>query len=119
LGAWERIILLFSAGSRSMDPIWPESAADRTRELCAKAGFDHRVVHADDTAELLGMAESPAELWREFSDRYGTNTSHFLGTFLVNLVGRRICQPRTPTEYASSSTAPSGDGGAWPKWTGC
>ncbi len=75
-----------------MDPLWPESAAGRARELCAEAGFQHRVMYVDDTVELLSMNESPAKLWREFADQYGSDTSHFFGTFFVNLVGRRICE---------------------------
>lgn len=75
-----------------MDPLWPESAAGRARELCAEAGFQHRVLYPVGTAALLGMEGSPAALWEEFAERYGCDTSHFFGTFLVNLVGRRICE---------------------------
>lgn len=75
-----------------MDPIWPESAATRARELCSEAGFQHRVMYAEDIAELLEMGESPTELWRGFADHYGSDTSHFFGTFLINLVGRGICE---------------------------
>ncbi|MBB5159652.1 hypothetical protein [Saccharopolyspora phatthalungensis] len=74
-----------------MDPIWPESAAERAGELCAEAGFQHRVMYAEDIAELLGMNGSPVELWHEFAAQHGPDTSHFFGTFLINLVGRRIC----------------------------
>ncbi|MGB8963821.1 MAG: hypothetical protein WCC38_17930 [Pseudonocardiaceae bacterium] len=75
-----------------MDPLWPESAAGRARELCAEAGFQHRVLYPINTTALLGMEGSPAALWEEFAERYGSDTSHFFGTFLVNLVGRRICE---------------------------
>jgi hypothetical protein len=77
-----------------MDPLWPESAADRARALCMTAGFDHRVLYPDDTASLLGMSDSPQRLWEEFSHHYGADSSHFFGTFFVNLAGRQICQER-------------------------
>ncbi|OEV03770.1 hypothetical protein AN219_38035 [Streptomyces nanshensis] len=75
-----------------MAPIWPESAADRARELCAEAQFSHRVLYPDDMADLLGMEESPQRLWEELSDRYTADLAHFFGTFFINLVGRAICE---------------------------
>lgn len=74
-----------------MDPIWPESAADRARQLCAEVGFQHRVMYPAQVADLLGMTGDPATLWSDFSGRYGPDTSHFFGTWLVNLVGRALC----------------------------
>lgn len=38
------------------------------------------------------MQGSPTALWAEFAEQYGSDTSHFFGTFFVNLVGRRICE---------------------------
>jgi hypothetical protein len=75
-----------------MDPLWPKSAAGRARELCAEAGFQHRVLDPVGTKALLGMQGSPAALWEGFAEQYGSDTSHFFGTFFVNLVGRRICE---------------------------
>ena len=75
-----------------MDPLWPESAADRARSLCKEAGFKHRVLYPADIASLLDMSDSPKQLWAEFSDRYGSDSSHFFGTFFVNLAGRGVCQ---------------------------
>lgn len=75
-----------------MDPLWPESAAGRARELCMEAGFDHRVLNPGGIAAKLNMSDSPKELWEEFSSKYGPDSSHFFGTFLVNLVGRAICE---------------------------
>ncbi|WP_245691076.1 hypothetical protein [Sinosporangium album] len=75
----------------AMEPLWPESAVDRARELCGEAGFNHRVLYPADVTELLKMSASPAELWEEFSATYGADTSHFFGTFLVNLAGRAVC----------------------------
>lgn len=75
-----------------MDPIWPSSAAERAGELCAEAQFTHRVLHPEDMAGLLDMAESPQRLWAELSDRYTADLAHFFGTFFINLVGRAICE---------------------------
>lgn len=74
-----------------MDPLWPESAADRARSLCEEAGFTHQVLYPDDIAGLLEMNASPSELWEEFSRSYGPDSSHFFGTFFVNLAGRAVC----------------------------
>ncbi|MBV9025447.1 MAG: hypothetical protein JO362_17025 [Streptomycetaceae bacterium] len=76
-----------------MDPIWPESAGQRARELCAEAGFEHLVLYPDDIADLLHMRESPEKLWEEFSATY-EDCAHFFGTFLINLAGRQICENR-------------------------
>lgn len=76
----------------AMDPLWPESAVDRARELCDRAGFEHRVLYASDITSLLEMSSSPAKLWEAFRRDYGPDTVHFFGTFLVNLVGRRLCR---------------------------
>lgn len=75
-----------------MSPIWPESAADRARALCAEAGFEHRVLYPKDMAHLLGMSESPERLWQELSERYTADLAHFFGTFFINLAGRAICE---------------------------
>lgn len=75
-----------------MENFWPESAARRARELCSNAGFQHRVLYPADISALLRMSESPVVLWEELSKQYGSDTSHFFGTFLVNLVGRGICE---------------------------
>lgn len=76
----------------AMEPLWPESAVDRARALCERAGFEHRVLYANDMTDLLGMSKSPAELWETFRRDYGPDTVHFFGTFFVNLVGRRLCR---------------------------
>ncbi|WP_370943980.1 hypothetical protein AB5J62_33405 [Amycolatopsis sp. cg5] len=76
----------------AMEPLWPESAVDRARELCDRAGFQHRVLYADDMTNLLGMSRSPAELWESFRRDYGPDTVHFFGTCFVNLIGRRLCR---------------------------
>lgn len=78
----------------AMEPLWPESAVDRARELCEGAGFEHVVLYAQDMADLLGMTKSPAELWESFRRDFGPDTVHFFGTFFVNLVGRRLCTDR-------------------------
>lgn len=74
----------------AMDPLWPESAVDRARELCERAGFEHHVLYASGMTDLLGMSASPAKLWEVFRRDYGPETVHFFGTFFVNLVGRRL-----------------------------
>ncbi|MGH3694896.1 MAG: hypothetical protein ACRDRX_13070 [Pseudonocardiaceae bacterium] len=76
----------------AMDPLWPESAVNRARELCDRAGFEHRVLYASDMTNLLYMSTSPAKLWEAFRRDYGPDTVHFFGTFFVNLVGRRLCR---------------------------
>ncbi|MDT0304326.1 hypothetical protein [Streptomonospora wellingtoniae] len=77
-----------------MDPLWPESAAQRARALCADAGFEHVVLHPEDTTALVGMSGSPRALWARFEQAYGADSSHFFGTFFVNLVGRALCAER-------------------------
>ncbi|MGC7102947.1 hypothetical protein ACPZ19_50515 [Amycolatopsis lurida] len=84
----------------AMEPLWPESAVDRARALCERAGFEHRVLYAQDMADLLGMNQSPAKLWETFRRDHGADTVHFFGTFFVNLVGRRLC-----TELGASNLA--------------
>ncbi len=76
----------------AMDPLWPESAVDRARELCDRAGFAHRVLYVSDMVDLLDMSTSPAKLWEAFRRDYGPDTVHFFGTFFVNLVGRCLCR---------------------------
>ncbi len=75
-----------------MAPIWPDSAAERARELCADTGFEHRVLGSDAMAGLLGMNESPERLWEELSDRYSADLAQFFGTFFINLAGRASCE---------------------------
>ncbi|QBI53983.1 asparagine synthase-related protein [Streptomonospora litoralis] len=77
-----------------MEPLWPESAAQRARALCAEAGFEHVVLYPDDAAALLDMGESPRALWAQFKQQYGADSSHFFGTFFVNLAGRALCAQR-------------------------
>ncbi|MBV9139329.1 MAG: hypothetical protein JO115_00115 [Pseudonocardiales bacterium] len=76
----------------AMDPLWPETAVDRARALCADAGSEHRVLYAKDMTDLMGMSDSPAQLWEKFRRDYGPDTVHFFGTCFVNLVGRRLCE---------------------------
>lgn len=73
-----------------LDPIWRGSAADRARNLCHGYGFEHRVLHPEDIASLLGMSASPEALWRELRSTYGEDSAHFFGTWLLNLVGRAL-----------------------------
>lgn len=75
----------------AMDPLWPESAVDRARQLCHRAGFEHRVLNACDMTRLLRMSMFPATLWEAFRRDYGPDTVHFFGTFFVNLVGHHLC----------------------------
>ncbi|MGH3573416.1 MAG: hypothetical protein ACRDUW_16525, partial [Pseudonocardiaceae bacterium] len=81
----------------AMDPLWPASAVDRARELCDRAGFEHRVLYASDMADLLEMTASPTKLWEAFRRDFGPDTVHFFGTFFVNLVGRRLCRELSAT----------------------
>lgn len=73
-----------------LDPLWRGSAAERARELCEGHGFGHRVLYAEDIAALLGMNASPQALWSEIRSSYGPDSSHFFGTWLLNLVGRAL-----------------------------
>ena len=70
-----------------LDPIWRGTAADRARDLCHGYGFGHRVLYPEDIASLLGMSASPEALWREIRSAYGADSSHFFGTWLLNMVG--------------------------------
>ncbi|MGH8907661.1 MAG: hypothetical protein ACRD0K_14340 [Egibacteraceae bacterium] len=76
----------------AMDPLWPEAAVNRARELCDRAGLEHRVLYASDMAGPLGLSASPARLWEAFRRDYGPDSVHFFGTFFVNLVGHRLCR---------------------------
>lgn len=73
-----------------LDPLWRGTAADRARGLCEGYGFVHRVLHPEDIASLLGMSASPEALWREVRSTYGPDSSHFFGTWLLNMVGRAL-----------------------------
>jgi asparagine synthetase B (glutamine-hydrolysing) len=77
-----------------LDPLWRESAALRASDLCAQYGVHHDILHPEDVEELLGMSASPKEMWSTFESKYGTDSSHFFGTFLINLVGRALCKSR-------------------------
>ncbi|GAA1093776.1 hypothetical protein [Nocardiopsis metallicus] len=73
-----------------LDPLWRGTAADRARELCEGNGFGHRVLYPEDIAALLGMSTTPQALWTEIRSAYGPDSSHFFGTWLLNLVGRAL-----------------------------
>lgn len=75
-----------------LDPIWPETAAARAGLLVNGTNMRHRVLRPHDIAELLHMKGSPDTLLRTFTSRYGDDTSHFFATFLIALVGRRLCE---------------------------
>jgi hypothetical protein len=40
------------------------------------------------------------ELLSEYLENFGANTSHFFGTYLISLVGRKLCRLENTTEYA-------------------
>ncbi|MDS1271819.1 hypothetical protein RIF23_16115 [Lipingzhangella sp. LS1_29] len=84
----------FTCFTLVMEPLWPESAAQRARALCAEVGFEHVVLYPEDTTTLVEMTGSPRALWARFEQDYGVDSSHFFGTFFVNLVGRALCRQR-------------------------
>lgn len=82
------------------EPIWPEASAARASQLCYRHDVRHIVLDGTDVAELLGMRSDVPTLYAAFLDRYGSATSHFLATFLISAVARRLCARYDTHEYS-------------------
>lgn len=82
------------------EPIWPASAAERASLLCQTHGLEHKIFSETDLKKLLRMKKSPREFYEEYCKKFGSNTNHFFGTYLISLVARRLCREIGVTEYA-------------------
>ncbi|KKR32376.1 MAG: hypothetical protein UT65_C0002G0022 [Parcubacteria group bacterium GW2011_GWF2_39_8b] len=81
------------------EPIWPTFAADRASELCLTHGLTHHVYRNEEIEKLLEMKESLSNFYKEYSEKFGNNTSHFFGTYLISIVARKLCQEYHTNEY--------------------
>ena len=81
------------------DPIWPSSAAERAALLCQTYGLEHKIFSETDLKGLLRMKRSSREFYEEYCEKFGSNTNHFFGTYLISLVARRLCREIGATEY--------------------
>ncbi len=81
------------------DPIWPSSAAKRAKELCQENGVKHLIYDDKRIEHLLGMKGSLRNFYLEFSEKFGSNTSHFFATHLISLVARRLGSQLGTNEY--------------------
>lgn len=82
-----------------LDPIWPSSAAERAAELCRKHNVKHHVYGTKEIEALFGMKNGLDECYREYCERFGNNTSHFFGTYLISLLARKLCTEYKADEY--------------------
>jgi tRNA(Ile)-lysidine synthase TilS/MesJ len=81
------------------EPIWVVSAAERASELCLTHGLTHHVYGDKEIENLLGMKKSLNSFYKEYCERFGDNTSHFFGTYLISLVARELCKKNHTNEY--------------------
>lgn len=70
--------------------VFSPAAAVRAAVLCQDLGIDHRVLHPDDIAGLLGVTTSLDELYADFSRTFGHEALHFFGTFLILRTARKL-----------------------------
>jgi tRNA(Ile)-lysidine synthase TilS/MesJ len=81
------------------EPIWTKSAADRASELCVAHDFTHHVYGNKEIEELLEMKGSLENFYKEYCEKFGNNTSHFFGTYLISVVARKLCKKYHTNEY--------------------
>lgn len=81
------------------EPIWATSAAERASELCLAHGLTHHIYRNKEIEDLLGMKESLDNFYKEYCEKFGNNTSHFFGTYLISIVARKLCKEYHTSEY--------------------
>lgn len=81
------------------DPLWPNSAAVRAAELCHEHNVQHSIYDTKKIEELLNMKRGLDKCYGEFCKKFGDDTSHFFGTFLISFAARRLCQEYKTDEY--------------------
>ncbi|MCL4278840.1 MAG: hypothetical protein KJZ60_04030, partial [Ignavibacteriaceae bacterium] len=81
------------------EPIWPASAAERASKLCADHNLTHYVYNNKEIEELLKMKKSLSDFYNEYCEKFGSNTSHFFGTYLISIVARKLCKKYNANEY--------------------
>ncbi len=74
--------------------VFSPAAAIRAGVLCQELGIEHRVLHPDDIAELLGITTSVDELYADFSEVFTNEALHFFGTFLILRTARTLARTR-------------------------
>lgn len=80
-------------------PLWPPSAAERAAELCRENNVQHQIYGAKEIEKLLEMKNGLSECYREYCQKFGSNTSHFFGTYLISLLARKLCAEQKTEEY--------------------
>lgn len=81
------------------EPLWPVSAAQRAAVLCGEHNIEHLIYRQKDIEEFLGMKGSLSDFFEEFSRSFGTNTSHFFGTYFISLIARKLSTKYQTNEY--------------------
>lgn len=82
------------------ESIWPGSASERATTLCKEYGLSHQSLEATDVEKLCGINPGGLqELYEQYRKKYGEDTNHFLGTYLISLVGRKLCEQHGAKEY--------------------
>jgi len=81
------------------EPIWAVSASERASELCLTHSLTHHVYGNKEIEDLLGMKESLGNFYKEYCEKFGSNTSHFFGTYLISIVARKLCKKYNTNEY--------------------
>ena len=82
-----------------LNPIWPSSAAERAAELCRKHNIQHQIFGTKEIETLFGMKNGLDKCYAEYCQKFGNNTSHFFGTYLISLVARKLCKKYKTDEY--------------------
>jgi len=70
--------------------VFSEAAASRATVLCQDLGIEHRVLRANDIAELLEIKTSLEELYKDFRTVFTHEALHFFGTFLILRTARKL-----------------------------
>ena len=81
------------------EPIWAASAAKRASELCIEHNLTHHVYGNKELENLLKMKKSLNNFYKEYCKKFGNNTSHFFGTYLISLVARKLCKEYNSNEF--------------------
>lgn len=81
------------------EPIWAETAAKRASELCLAYDLTHYIYGNKEIEELLEMKASLNDFYKEYCEKFGNNTNHFFGTYLISVVARKLCKKYKTNEY--------------------
>lgn len=81
------------------DPIWPETSAERAAAICHAHGVEHLLIDGSEMMRVLRMKTDVPTFYAAFLARYGRNTAHFFGTYMISAIARRLCEEHGTSEY--------------------